>query len=67
MKILLGIFSNFFLYFFFALFNKTWDAMVFSKESVYWFGCLCFLCWFGIFLWDVLNPKETGPHYGDGI
>lgn len=67
MKVLLGILSNLFIYVMFSFYNKTWDPMNYSQDSVYWFGCLCGLCWIAIGLWAMLNPEEKGPHYGDGI
>lgn len=31
------------LYFFFSIWNKTWDIMEFSKESTFWFGAFSIL------------------------
>jgi hypothetical protein len=36
----LGFSTGLFAYFFISLYNKTWDIMNFSGDSVYWFGSI---------------------------
>lgn len=40
-----GIGTTLFMYFFISLYNHTWDIMNYSKDSVYWFGCLSATGW----------------------
>ena len=51
----LGIFGTIFMYFMFSFFNKTWDPMQFSQNSVYWFGTLSAVCWIMGMLISVLD------------
>lgn len=67
MTFLFGILSNLFVYLMFSFYNKTWDPMNYSQDSVYWFGCLCGLFWIAAILWKSLVSDDKGPRYGDGL
>jgi hypothetical protein len=43
--LLIGIFGTFFMYVMFSFFNKTWDPMGYSPDSVYFFACSSAICW----------------------
>lgn len=54
-----GMFCTAFIYIIISLFNHSWNAMTWSQDSVYWFGCLSGLGWFASLMMEILDLNKT--------